>query len=60
MLKKVLRKIVSKIRRTFVTDCPVCHKHFYGFHDYDEHLKVNGVHYRIVCHRCTGAQKLLK
>lgn len=47
-----MRKLIAFIRRTFVTDCPVCHLHFFGFHNYAENVKIDGKMYRIVCHRC--------
>jgi hypothetical protein len=47
-----MRKIIALIFRTFVTECPHCRKHFYGFHKYAEQVKIGHIHYRIVCHRC--------
>lgn len=52
---RFLRKLVAFFRRTFITDCPVCHKHFYGFHTYGVHHMINGINYRIVCHRCMAS-----
>lgn len=46
------RRLRAFISRTFVTDCPHCHGHFYGFHAYETNIKVNKTHYRIVCHKC--------
>ena len=51
-MKKTLRKIIAKLRGTFVSDCPLCHMHFCGYHNYAEQVNVNGKHYRIICHRC--------
>lgn len=48
---KLLRKLIAFIRRTFVADCPKCHKHFYGFHDWIEQIMLDK-HYRYICHRC--------
>lgn len=53
---KLLRKIRAFINRTFVTDCPHCHKHFYGFHNYKENIMVDKIHYRIVCHKCSDTR----
>lgn len=39
---------------TFMTDCPVCHLHFCGFHKYDTNIMINGKTYRIICHRCAA------
>ncbi len=49
---KLLRKIIAFFRRTFVTDCPRCHLHFFGYHEYGEQIKIGKTHYRILCHRC--------
>lgn len=49
---KTLRLIRAFLNRTFVTDCPLCHKHFYGFHDYQINKKIDNKTYRIICHRC--------
>ena len=49
---RLFRRFIAFINGTFVADCPRCHKHFYGFHQHGVQLKINGVHYRIVCHRC--------
>lgn len=49
---KLLRKLIAILSLTFVADCPVCHKHFYGFHNHMQQVRVNGRHYRIICHRC--------
>lgn len=56
-MKKILRKVRAKLNKTFLTNCPVCHRHFYGFDDYEEHVKINGKNYRIICHRCASEQK---
>lgn len=47
-----MRKLLAKLLGTFVADCPVCHKHFYGFHKHRSQVMINKKHYRIVCHRC--------
>jgi uncharacterized C2H2 Zn-finger protein len=57
---KLWRKIVAFLSGTFVADCPKCHKHFYGFHDYAEHVKIEKKNYRIVCHRCSMELKALE
>lgn len=49
---KLLRLLRSKINLTFVTDCPVCHDHFYGWHKYAHNVKIGNKTYRIICHRC--------
>lgn len=49
---KLLRIIKARLFNTFVTDCPKCHKHFYGFHDYAKSIKIDHIQYRIVCHEC--------
>lgn len=49
---KLIRKIRAALNKTFVTECPKCFKHFYGFHDYKQHVKISKVHYRYICHRC--------
>lgn len=55
---KLLRRLIAFLRRTFVADCPVCHLHFFGFHAHEQQIKIEGKHYRIVCHRC--AKKAIK
>lgn len=47
------RKLIAKLRGTFVTDCPHCHKHFYGFHKFEVNVKINKIPYRIVCPACS-------
>jgi hypothetical protein len=54
---KLFRKIRAKMSGTFVTDCPVCHKHFYGFQDYEEQVTIHHIHYRIICHECAGKKR---
>lgn len=54
---RLLIKIRALINNTFVADCPRCHKHFYGFHKYGQQIKIDGVHYRYVCHRCLNEKK---
>lgn len=49
---KKLHRFIAFINRTFVADCPVCHKHFYGHQAYETQVVINQKHYRIVCHRC--------
>jgi len=49
---RTLRKILAFLMRTFVADCPVCHKHFYGHHRYETNKVINRKNYRIICHRC--------
>jgi hypothetical protein len=49
---RLFRRIVAFFSFTFVADCPICHKHFYGFHKHGVQVKIRDVHYRIVCHRC--------
>ena len=56
-MKKLIRKLRAVFNRTFVADCPACHKHFYGFNDYAEHVKLENKHYRLVCHRCKPSVK---
>ena len=46
------RRLIAYIRNTFVTDCPRCHRYFFGFHPYKEQIKIGEIHYRYVCHRC--------
>lgn len=48
---RALRRLKAFLMRTFVGECPACHKHFYGHHAYKEQHKIAGKHYRIVCHR---------
>lgn len=52
---KFIRNLVAGFRGTFITDCPACHLHFYGFHPYASQVKIKRKHYRIVCHRCAGS-----
>lgn len=47
-----MRKIIAFLFRTFVTQCPYCFKSFFGFQSYAEQVKINGIVYRLVCHRC--------
>lgn len=54
-----IRKIVAFVRQTFHTDCPACHKYFFGFHSYEVQIKINNTHYRLVCHRCAAECKKL-
>lgn len=53
-----IRKIIAKIMNTFVADCPVCHKHFYGFHKHQANIVLNNKNYRIVCHRCATKENV--
>lgn len=53
---KYIRKVLAKIRGTFVTDCPRCHNFFYGFQQYGVQLKFER-QYRVVCHKCAEAHK---
>lgn len=48
---KLFRKIKAFLLRTFIADCPMCHRHFYGG-QHKEHIKSNGKHYRIICGPC--------
>lgn len=56
---KLLRKLKAKFRGSFVTDCPHCHKHFYGWENHQQHIKIGNKNYRIVCHRCANLIKKL-
>lgn len=59
-MKKLLRRSVAFLRGTFVTDCPKCHQHFYGFHEWEQQVLIDRKNYRFVCHRCAKDQKNLK
>lgn len=56
MIKK-LRELRAKFAGTFITDCPHCHKHFYGWEKHRSHVKIGTKNYRIVCHRCAELVK---
>lgn len=49
---RLLRELMAFIRGTFVEDCPRCHLHFYGFHEWEQFVVVDNKNYRYVCHRC--------
>ena len=49
---KLMQKLKAKTLRTFVADCPVCHKHFYGNKDHQHQVTIAGKNYRIVCETC--------
>lgn len=55
--QKFLRRLKAFARQTFVTDCPVCHKHFYGIDAYKGYTKIGSRYYRIICHRCALKHK---
>lgn len=46
-----IKKLILKLRITFVTDCPRCFRYFSGFHSYGTKLTLE-IPYRIVCHVC--------
>lgn len=53
MIKQpIIQRLRALMSNTFVTDCPHCHGHFYGFHAYETNIKINKRPYRIVCHKC--------
>lgn len=54
-MKRFFRRLFAKLLRTFVADCPRCHQHFYGRHPHGKSVRIDGVNYRIVCHRCVPA-----
>lgn len=56
-MKKLLKIMRAKLNNTFVADCPKCHKHFYGFNKFGQDIKIDGVHFRIVCHTCHKRSK---
>ena len=56
-MKKVIRNVRAKLSRTFVTDCPKCYKHFYGFNQWEQHIRLDNISYRYVCHRCAEEAK---
>ncbi len=51
-MEKLFKRLIAFLRGTFVADCPVCHKHFFGYHKYGTQINIRGKHYRIICHRC--------
>lgn len=48
-----IRRLLAFFLRTFVTDCPVCHKHFYGHQAHGVNMVIQHKNYRIVCPRCS-------
>lgn len=54
---KLFRKVKAFIMGTFVADCPVCHKHFYGHNGYHEHVRIKHKNYRFICNKCMEKQK---
>lgn len=55
---KTLRRFKAKLLGTFVGDCPLCHKHFYGHKGFALQTKINGITYRIICQECLENQEL--
>lgn len=55
---KLFCKLKAFILRTFVTDCPKCHKHFYGHKRHGIQIKIDNVHYRIICDKCFNKSML--
>lgn len=53
----MIHRVKAFFLRAFTAGCPVCHKHFYGHQAYEEQVRINNKHYRIICHRCAAKHK---
>lgn len=49
---KIFKRVRATLNKTFITSCPVCFRQFYGFDDYEQHVRIKGKNYRIICHMC--------